>query len=52
MDLMYVANQSLLEDFKLMLMTFKILFISSSTEGIDENQKTALRESGEEIIDE
>ncbi len=52
MDLMYVANQSLLEDFKLMLMTFKILFISSSTEGVDENQKTALRDSGEEVIDE
>ena len=52
MDLMYVANQSLIEDLKLMLMTFKILFISSSTEGVDENQKTALRESGEEVIDE
>ncbi len=52
MDLMYIANQSLLEDFKLMLMTFKILFIPSSTEGIEENQKTALRDSGEEIIDE
>ncbi len=52
MDLMYIANQSILEDFKLMLMTFKILFIPSSTEGIDENQKTALRENGEEKIDE
>ena len=52
MDLMYIANQSIAEDFKLMLMTFKILFIPSSTEGVDENQKTALRDSGEEIIDE
>ena len=52
MDLMYVGNQSLLEDLKLMLMTFKILFISSSTEGVDENQETALRNSSEEIIDE
>lgn len=52
MDLMYIANQSVLEDFKLMLMTFKILFIPSSTEGVDENQKTALRDGGEEISDE
>lgn len=43
MDLMYVANQSLLEDFKLMLMTFKILFVPSSTEGVDANQTTAKR---------
>lgn len=41
MDLMYIANQSIIEDLKLMLMTFKILFIPSSTEGVDENQTTA-----------
>ncbi len=41
MDLMYIANQSILEDLKLMLMTFKILFISSSTEGVDDSQTTA-----------
>ncbi|MBQ7294589.1 MAG: sugar transferase [Clostridia bacterium] len=41
MDLMYIANQSFVEDIKLMLMTFKILFISSSTEGVGENQTTA-----------
>ncbi len=44
MDLMYVANQSLLEDLKLMLMTFKIMFVPSSTEGVDGNQTTAKRE--------
>lgn len=43
MDLMYIANQTLIEDLKLMLMTFKILFIPSSTEGVDENQTTATR---------
>lgn len=43
MDLMYIANQSLLEDLRLMLMTFKILFIPSSTEGVDANQTTAKR---------
>lgn len=51
MDLMYIANQSILEDFKLMLMTFKILFIPSSTEGVDAKQKTAKRESREEKIE-
>lgn len=43
MDLMYVANQSLLEDLRLMLMTFKVMFVPSSTEGVDENQVTAKR---------
>lgn len=41
MDLMYIANQSIIEDLKLMLMTFKILFIPSSTEGVGKNQTTA-----------
>lgn len=41
MDLMYVANQSIIEDLKLMLMTFKILFIPSSTEGVSDDQTTA-----------
>ncbi len=45
MDLMYIANQSMLEDLKLMLMTLKIMFVPSSTEGIDKNQKTALRKN-------
>lgn len=43
MDLMYIANQSIIEDLKLMLMTFKILFIPSSTQGVDNNQTTAKR---------
>lgn len=45
MDLMYVANQSLIEDLKLMLMTFKILFIPSSTEGVSAEQTTAIKEN-------
>jgi exopolysaccharide biosynthesis polyprenyl glycosylphosphotransferase len=44
MDLMYVANQSIVEDFKLMLMTFKILFIPSSTEGVSADQTTAKKD--------
>ena len=42
MDLMYVANQSIIEDLKLMLMTFKILFIPSSTEGVSEDRKSVV----------
>jgi lipopolysaccharide/colanic/teichoic acid biosynthesis glycosyltransferase len=45
MDLMYIANQSLFEDLRLMLMTFKIVFIPSSTEGVDSTQTTAKRQS-------
>lgn len=48
MDLMYVANQSVVEDLKLMLMTFKILFIPSSTEGVSEDQTTAKKENTKE----
>lgn len=47
MDLMYVANQSIIEDLKLMLMTFKILFIPSSTEGVSDDQTTAKKETDE-----
>ncbi len=47
MDLMYIANQSLLEDLRLMLMTFKIMFVPSSTEGVDSQQTTARRASEE-----
>lgn len=43
MDLMYVANQSLLEDLRLILMTVKIIFIPSSTEGISSDSRTAER---------
>ena len=47
MDLMYIANQSLFEDLRLMLMTFKIVFIPSSTEGVDSTQTTAKRQNGD-----
>lgn len=47
MDLMYIANQSLLEDLRLILMTFKVMFLPSSTEGVDKNSRTAERESGD-----
>ena len=45
MDLMYIAHQNIFEDIKLMLITFKILFVPSSTEGVKDNQTTAKREN-------
>lgn len=47
MDLIYVARQSIMEDIRLMLMTFKILFVPSSTEGVGANQRTAQRSAGD-----
>lgn len=38
MDLMYIENQSLLLDLKLIMMTFKIMFLSESTEGFKEEK--------------
>ncbi|WP_195283402.1 sugar transferase [Harryflintia acetispora] len=35
MDLLYIERYSLLMDFKLMFLTFKILFLKDSTEGVD-----------------
>lgn len=41
MDLMYIAHPSLIEDFKIMLATIKIIFIPESTEGIEEGKTNA-----------
>ncbi len=43
LDLTYIENYSVWLDIKLMLLTLKILFVPDSTEGIDENQTTALK---------
>lgn len=42
MDLMYISEPSLFEDFKIMFATAKILFMKESTEGISEGQTTAM----------
>ncbi len=43
LDLTYVENYSVWLDLKLMLLTLKILFQAESTEGVDENQTTAIK---------
>ncbi len=44
MDLMYIANPSILEDIKIMFATIKILFMPESTEGVDVGQVTAIKD--------
>ena len=45
MDLMYIANPSIIEDLRICLATVKILFLPESTEGIAEGQSTAMEET-------
>ena len=47
MDLLYIANQSIIQDIKLMMLTFKIIFVPESTEGVKEGQITAARDIDE-----
>ncbi len=42
LDLMYISNPSIIDDFRIVLATIKIIFIPESTEGVSENQTTAL----------
>lgn len=49
MDLMYVANQSAVEDLRLVVMTLKTVFTPSSTEGIGDGQTTAARNLNDDI---
>lgn len=51
LDMLYIENQSLLLDFKLVLLTIKIMFSPESTEGFDQGRSTDInrhdREGGE-----
>lgn len=49
LDLMYVENYSIWLDFKLLLMTFKILFQKENTEGVEQWQKTAVKNKSEDL---
>lgn len=48
LDLIYIENYTVWMDIKLMLLTLKILLQPESTEGIEDNQVTALKEIREE----
>lgn len=44
MDLMYLAHPSIIEDFKILFATIKILFMPESTEGVPQGNQTALNQ--------
>ena len=44
-DMIYIQNFSLIMDLKLMLLTFKILFQKETSEGVDDCQRTAMKDS-------
>lgn len=50
LDLSYIENYSVWLDIKLMLLTLKILLTPESTEGIDQNQITAMKKAADEDI--
>ena len=41
MDLMYIANASVIEDLRIIMATIKILFMAESTAGVGQGQETA-----------
>ena len=43
LDLTYIQQYSVWLDIRILFLTFKILFIKENTEGVDENQTTAIR---------
>ncbi|SFA77477.1 exopolysaccharide biosynthesis polyprenyl glycosylphosphotransferase [Acetitomaculum ruminis DSM 5522] len=43
LDLMYIENYSIWLDFRLILLTIKILFQKEKSEGVDDKQRTALK---------
>lgn len=47
LDIMYIESFSILQDVKLMLQTIRVILTTTSTEGIDSGETTALKGSGE-----
>lgn len=51
LDLYYIENYSLWMDIKLMLLTLKILLTPDSTEGVENSQITAMKQSNAEWVE-
>ena len=49
LDLKYIENYSIGLDFKLMLMTLKVMFQRDNTEGVEVNQKTAMQNNKKKV---
>lgn len=49
LDLMYIENQSLLLDLKILLLTFKTIFTPEATEGFSEEKSTAMQKRTERL---
>ena len=49
LDLFYIENYSFFLDLKLLLMTVKIFFQKEVSEGVDDNQRNALKDSVEDL---
>ena len=47
LDLTYIQEYSYRLDLKLLLLTFRIVFRKESSEGVDKNQQTALKDKNE-----
>ncbi len=52
MDLIYIETYSLLKDLKLMILTFKVLFMKESTEGFDSSANSNIKKPNVKINDE
>lgn len=51
LDLIYIAQRSILFDLRILFYTVKIIFIPESTEGVSEDQLTALRKTDRDKSD-
>lgn len=50
LDLMYIENQSFLLDLKILMLTFKIMFIPESTEGFSEEKSKKISAEKQKVV--